>query len=209
MAIDIGVKRLVRTRLSRAVGLSVLSMGFVLIVVGMDDGMRASPSQVSQVSVFAPAYPYISADELAANADAIVIVRPTGEGNVHWNSSDGRAWSSTDRNRPAYIYDDQDVTVERTLSGSVSPGLLRIRKLGGTVDGFQMVFENDPSWNSGDTYLVFLREYETPTQTGTERYWTILWMDRGVFAKGIDGAWTNANAGLTIQAAELAALAAR
>jgi hypothetical protein len=136
------------------------------------------------------------------------VLRATGESNVHWNSHDGRAWASSDRARPAYIYSDETVVVEQVISGDVNTGRMILRKLGGTADGVWMHFENDPALSPGMPYLVFLRYYDTPTQTGSERFWTVTWMDRGVFAS--DGAaWYNSDADMWLSEREVEALATK
>ncbi len=185
--------------------LATLAVGFTLIIVAL---MGARPG-VRRVTVYAGAYPPISVSELVAKADAIALVRPTGEDSERWNSADGRAWTSDDREHPAYIYRDEDVTVVKVLRGTLAEGALVVRQVGGEADGVRMHFEDDPDWQPDSTYLAFLREYETPTQTGTERRWTILWQDRGVFSSDGRGGWTNTRSGEAIARDELATLADR
>jgi hypothetical protein len=99
------------------------------------------------------------------------------------------------------------VVVERVVFGEIAMGPLTVRKMGGIADGFRMMFENDPTFVPGEPYLVFLREYDTPTKSGTERFWTITWMDRGVFASdGLD-TWLNASAELRLSETDVEALA--
>lgn len=164
-----------------------------------------APMTVERIVMFTAVYPVITVEELSGAADAVVELTATGDSTVRWNSSDGREWTSADQTRPAYIYTDQRVRITRVIQGTVHTGETIVRKMGGVADGVNMVFEHDPELRPGQSYLVFLREYDTPTQVGTERYWTILWMDRGVFSPAGPGVWANTAAGLEVTESNLRA----
>lgn len=165
----------------------------------------AAAPPVDRIVIYSGSSPYRTVDQLAAASDAVVVLHSTGHADVHWNSSDGRAWSSDDRTHPAYIYSDEDVVVDRVLRGSMEPGKLSLRKLGGTADGVRMVFDDDPHLATDTEYLVFLTNYPTPTESGSEARWTIQWMSLGVFTH-VDGkTWVNEPARLVTNESQVSA----
>lgn len=141
----------------------------------------------------------LAVEDLAAAADAVAIIEPQGSALVHWNSIDGREWTSGDAERPAYIYSDERVDIVDVLAGTLTDKSLVLRTPGGRVDDVTMTFENAPTWQTGGRYLVFLDLAETPAEAGVESFWSILWMDRGLFRSDVGGAWRNDAARLVIE----------
>lgn len=181
----------------------------VAVVVALLFGVASlvvSQQSVVRTIWFAASYPALTVSELIDAADVVAVVQPTGDAREGWNSADGREWSSDDPSRPAYIYRDETVTVERVLLGSFEERQFTLRQVGGQADGVRMLFENAPELQPEGTYLVFLREYDTPTETGAERFWTVLWQDRGVFERSGQAVWTNPRSGVVLRESDLAAI---
>ena len=193
----------------RLIQASRVLMLLPLVLAGLAGGflaMTQAPARVYSIEVHSAMFPAFSVDDLAARAEAVILIRPTGHADVHWNSDDRRSWTSADRSNPALIYSDEEMTVEQILRGPSLPRLITVRKYGGTADGTLMIFDDDPDLRANQRYLAFLKQRDTAARSGPERYWTLVAMDLSVFAEGPNSTWTNGH-GLTIDESDFARLA--
>lgn len=124
-------------------------------------------------------------DELTTHADAIAVVRATGNDRVHWNNATNAKWVS-DEPGGAMIYNDQEALVVDLVRGELDQ-MLTIRNVGGTVGDTRYELEGLAPLVQGVDYLVFLKTFETPTQEGTETAISFFGQEQGVFvANGPD-----------------------
>lgn len=122
-----------------------------------------------------------SIEDLTRGATVVAIVEPTGRDRVHWNSADNTRWES-DRPGATMIYNDQEVRVVKVLQGTITSPTLTVRNIGGVVGDVEYRIEGLDPLMKGRSYLLFLREFETPTREGTERAWSFVAQEQGVFA---------------------------
>lgn len=186
------------TRLARA-AFTVVAAAFVL-AASAGSWVDAGATRVVR---FHPVSPMFSKQDLLEQADAVVIARYVGNERLRWNSRDGQEWKGSSLGRPAYIYRDDGFAVTRVASG-VAPDWISVRTVGGRIGDVQMIYEGQPSWDGSQDYLLFLRQEDTPLDSGSERAWTLLWMEQGVFEPNARGGWTNASTGLEFLPDELA-----
>lgn len=144
--------------------------------------------------------PRVELATLIESADAAALVVPTGATRAHWNSADGEPWSN-DAGVQAWIYWDVEMKVMATLFGSL-PATVEIRGVGGTVGDTTMLVDEQPEWLPDATYLVILRERDTPLANGSERAWTEAVFGQSTFALR-KGQWVNALTGLSVSLAEV------
>lgn len=171
-------------RLWRAVLVGFL---FALVATGFVAASLQSGHRTLRIDGTFPAY---SMRDLAAAAEAIAIVAPTGKSDVHWNSRDNAEWTGTGvSSRHPYIYRDDEVKVVRSLKGASPQPTMTIRGIGGTIGDVTMQMDGQPEWQVGQRYVVFLRQEKTPTKEGSEVAWTVVWMANGVFADAGSGLW--------------------
>ncbi len=189
----------------RSAVLAALSI-VALVSAGVFAFENAEP-QFSKVIAIDGLFPPITIEDLEEAADAIVILTATGKKNTHWNSANGRVWTSDDDRHPAYIYRDEQVNVIRVLRGSITPGSVGLRQYGGVADGVKMIFGEDRVLEPGRQYLAFLDIDQTPTELGVESRWTIVRMGDGLFDRleGV-GYWVNDHAKLAVSDEALEAL---
>jgi hypothetical protein len=96
---------------------------------------------------------------------------------VHWNNAANEPWRTDALGRVSHIYRDQRFDIDRVLVGSLSARQMSarqivIRGVGGTVGDYDVTYTDAASLQIGNSYLVFLREEDTPTREGEERSWT-------------------------------------
>lgn len=129
--------------------------------------------------------------DLIDYADAIALVRPREQVDVHWNSVDGEPWgSTTDFGKRVHIYRDQSYEVLMVVAGNVPQPSVLVRGVGGTIGNVTLAYADHPHVLPGETYLAFLTQEDTPVRGGFERAWTISWQREGLFHHS-DNGWTN------------------
>lgn len=149
--------------------LSVLTVGFI----------ANQPPRLAQHTVVSSVSFEYTLDELTKSAQAIAVVRATGSDRVHWNNADNVKWVSSSAGG-AMIYNDQEVVVVELLRGDLDRNTT-IRNLGGTVGDTRYELEGLKPLIKGIDYLVFLTEFDTPTQEGTEKALSFVGQEQGVF----------------------------
>lgn len=98
------------------------------------------------------------------------------------------------------------VYLRATLTSSVPTSSLTIRGVGGTVAGVTLKLEGQVEWVAGKSYLVFLRQDDTPFREGSERAWTVVWNGHGALEARDGGRWSNVLGTLSLVESDLAAL---
>lgn len=140
--------------------------------------------------------------DLLAEADAIAIVEPTGQMDVHWNSADRRQWGPGSGARVPWIYRDDRMRLVRTFRGSL-PEVFDLRGVGGTVGDVHMDYVDQPDWQVGQRYLVLLEQEDTPTKEGFERMWSVFQMELGTFVPDGPGRWRNVDSSAVLEETDL------
>jgi hypothetical protein len=178
--------------------IAVLTAPFVLFMAFV---VQAAPLKVVYIESIGPPY---TIDDLLADAEVVAVVRPTGAQADAWNSTDGRHWVAQpgDPGR-SLIYSDEQVEVLRALRGS-DEAMMTIRNIGGVSDGYRMVINGLDDLKAGTVYLVFLKQFETPTEAGFEAALSFVGQGHGVFRR-VDGEFIN-SFGLVIDEEEVDAL---
>ncbi|PZR60594.1 MAG: hypothetical protein DLM71_10530 [Chloroflexi bacterium] len=120
---------------------------------------------------------------------------------THWNDAANLPWALGEVGKKSHIYRDETIVVTKVLSGSIAASSIIVRALGGTVGDMSIEYEEDVRLQAGKSYIGFLRREDTPTQEGSERFWTFVWQGNGVFTQTGTG-WQN-YAGMTASAADL------
>lgn len=175
-------------------------VGLLLLAgVALSGLLRGEPTTVIRVE---PVFAEQDVRALAADAETIAILRPTGSTDVHWNSADGQPWTAESLAHGAWIYRDDEMEVVRTIRG-VLPDTIVVRGVGGKVGNVEMVYEGQPEWRAGQSYLVLLRQEQTPTREGFELHWTVPFHDLGVFESVGPDAWVNQRTDKTLVEADL------
>ena len=123
----------------------------------------------------------LSPAELAAQAEIVLIAQPTGERVEHWNNANNTAWGDTGDG--AYVYRDEVLAVDQVLVGEYGARTLTLRTVGGTSDQVELLFDGQPDLKTGTSYLLFVKDQETPFQDGTEIAWVPVGMEQGVFMR--------------------------
>ena len=179
---------------------SVVVASLVLIV----GTVVASIPQQTRTTYFASSFPGYELGDLQRKAESIAVVRPSGASQMRWNSDANKAWTpEVGSGKLALIYRDDDFEVVRLVAGATLPSKLVIRGLGGTVGSDKHVYDGQPEWQKGREYLVFLRQEDTPTESGMEKALTIVWIGHGAFRSAGSGEWVN-EVGFALNEADLA-----
>jgi hypothetical protein len=185
---------------ARLATLLALLIGVVALTV-----VLARPTPPVRMIMLHPVSPLFAPSDLLSNAEAIVLADFQETLRASWNSLDGREWTSSSPSRPAFIYSDDRLRFAATLRGP-NANTVDVRTVGGVVGDVEMVLDNQPHWRSGQRYLLFLRQEDTPLQDGVERRWTVLWSEQGVFEPDGGGDWINRATGVVISDAQLASI---
>ncbi len=146
--------------------------------------------------------------DLAARADAVAIIAPMKDVNVHWNSADNKAWADDGMGVKSHILRDQTVRVVTKVFGPLIEDQFLLRGFGGTVGDVTLVYEEEPELAEGHVYIAFLRRGDLRFREGSEESWVLLAQGHGLFAATDDDKWSNL-VGLTIDQDDLDAMSAR
>lgn len=182
----------------------VLLVGLAIIVLAYSTKTGSGSQRYIAVD---SSYPSFTLADIAARADAVAIVEFSGTKRVFWNSSDNKEWEpAIASGKQAWIYRDDEFQVVKVLRGSVPTSSLTIRGVGGTVADVTLKLEGQVEWVAGKSYLVFLRQDETPFREGSERAWTVVWTGHGALEARDGGRWSNVLGTLSLVESDLAAL---
>ena len=182
----------------------LLAVGLVIVALASGTLAGANPHRYILVD---SSYPSFTLADIAERSDAVAIVEHSGTGRVFWNSSDNKEWEAEIASgRQAWIYRDDRFRVINVLRGSLPMSNLTIRGVGGTVADVTLELEGQTKWVMGRSYLVFLRQDDTPFREGSERAWTVVWLGHGALEALGGGRWSNASGTLSLLESDLAAL---
>ncbi len=169
---------------------------FAILTIGLVAGLP--PKLAHHIIASSVSFEY-TLDELTEKADAIAVVRATGNDRVHWNNASNAKWVP-DKPGGAMIYNDQDVTVVELVRGDLDSSLT-IRNIGGTVGDTRYELEGLEPLTKGVDYLVFLKTFETHTQEGSEKALSFVGQEQGVFVAS--GTSFVSNHGLSVTSDQL------
>lgn len=99
-----------------------------------------------------------SLEKLISMSDSIVI-GTTLDISSKWNTPDGKKPAIDNDN---FIYTDIDIKSEEYLKNPLDAGIITVRVLGGTVGQDTSDVEDQPSFNTGEKILIFLKEDADP-----------------------------------------------
>jgi len=128
--------------------------------------------------------------ELRSTSELVMLVRPTGTSNVHWNSADNQQWQDRE-GASAMIVRDDVFEVSMIVKGSYKDPYITIRGVGGVVGDVTYVHDQQEPWVSGGLYLVFLNYQPTPTREGTEMAWAESYFGQSAFRLREGDLWKN------------------
>jgi len=193
--VDVSAKVGVR---SPALVVALASLLLVAVVIAAE---LASAAPIRVITVFGST-PEVSIRDRISGADAIAVLKFTGESRAHWNSADGREWKAASLARGAWIYRDDVMEVVQTFRGNLPPEIT-VRSVGGVVEDVRMDYDGQPEWPAGQHYLVLLERQPTPTKESFEEAWTPFYMDLGVFVRDDNDGWRNVRSAESLAEADL------
>jgi len=102
----------------------------------------------------------MSLDDLIAKADLIVIGEFIAIHPSRWNTANGKlpdnATIESVSQERLRIFTDANFQVAQYLKGDVQSPVVRIRTFGGQVGEDSMIVSGEPTYETGQTYLLFL-----------------------------------------------------
>lgn len=109
----------------------------------------------------------LSLDDLITAADVIAVGNFVGFHSSRWSTLNGKLpenatleWVSRQR---IIIFKDSDFQVTQYIKGNKQKEIISIRTLGGKVDEDEMIVSDEPVYEPGKTYLLFLFLETGPT----------------------------------------------
>jgi len=100
-------------------------------------------------------------------------------------------------------YTDYNFKISDQLRGETEATEVTIRVQGGTVDEYTEIYEDSPSLEVGDTYLVFLYKPGRGGAFNTDGdYYYVLGLTQGIFTENSDGDYIS-QSGVTVSTYEL------
>ncbi len=113
-------------------------------------------------------------NKLVSMSDNVVIGDVSSILPSKWNTPDGK--KPTDFNNASYtIYTDATIEVGESLKGSLSTTHITVRMLGGTVGKDVQSVEDQPSFDTNEKVLIFLKKDSDPRtkDIGYEHFTTV------------------------------------
>ncbi len=123
-------------------------------------------------------------DELIAKADVIGIGQIRSYHPDQWNTKNGKLPPDiTAKNiSPDFIIlRDAEFEIRQFIKGDTAQPVMRIRTFGGKVDQDRMIVEDEPSLDTGQTYLLFLEQDHGTTATINPGHYLIVGSIQGVY----------------------------
>jgi len=102
----------------------------------------------------------LSLDDLIGMADLIVIGDFVNFHPSRWNTPDGKlpdnATIETISRQRLSIFSDSEFHIAKYLKGDTQDPVIRIRTFGGQVGEDRMIISDEPTYETGKTYVLFL-----------------------------------------------------
>lgn len=126
--------------------------------------------------------PIVTASEMLAEADLVIIATGLPGQREHWNSASNTEWEAPeDSGIIPLIVRDEGVRIVRTVKGQYASATITVRGIGGTAGGVTMVYPESIDLEDGQRYLLYLKHVRWPTQEGSDSVWAPLAAGQGVF----------------------------